>query len=318
MLMNDYNKMTQYLTGAIYNKNNIDISVVVVTYNSAICVDKCLNSALVQKDCSYEIIIVDNASEDETVSIVGKYPVKLLACDENLGFGRGCNLGFSHSTGNLIYFLNPDAWLESEVGFARICRAFSQHLQWGMAGTRVLNTKSGRESLPSKVYPGQTGEQKELTRLPGDIAWVIGASMIIRRDVFEKLNGFDGDYFLYGEETDLCLRLRKQGYEIGHITEVTAYHIGGASEDSIDPYKTAEKKARGMILFRKKHYSYELCLKLAIKDLKYSRIGAVLHGFMSLFQPKHSRAWKKKCKCSAIVKVSKEYLLGENIKKTNP
>src|SRR5215471_6585701 len=112
----------------------MEISVVIVTYNSARCIARCLQSVLKQRGVEFEVIVVDNASADETVSLVKPFPVRLVASRENLGFGRGCNLGFAGSTGRFVYLLNPDAWLEDEDSMAKMISAFATNPRWGMAG----------------------------------------------------------------------------------------------------------------------------------------------------------------------------------------
>jgi GT2 family glycosyltransferase len=291
----------------------MEISVIIVTYNSAGCITRCLESILKQRDLKFEVVVVDNASSDTTISLVKNYPVKLVESKDNLGFGSGCNLGFSYCSGKLVYIFNPDAWLEAEDALTVICRAFEQNKIWGMAGTTVLNSSNDHESKPSEEYPGQTSAHGDLSQLPGKIAWVIGASMIIRRELFERLGGFDEAFFLYSEETDFCLRLRKLGYEVGHLTSVVARHIGGASEDRQDPYLRAMRKNKSMILFRSKHYTKDHCLRLARKDLRYARWHFLINSLLTMVQQKYSPAWRKKRRYQAIMETSRDFLSNSNV-----
>jgi N-acetylglucosaminyl-diphospho-decaprenol L-rhamnosyltransferase len=290
----------------------MDISVVIVTYNSARCIANCLQSVLKQRGVNFEVIVVDNASADETVRLVQSFPVRLVASKENLGFGRGCNLGFAGSSGRFVFLLNPDAWLEEEDSMAKMIGAFDAHDRWGIAGTRVLDAATGHEVQPAWDYPGQRHVSQDFSGLPGRIAWIIGASMMARRDVFEKLGGFDPAFFLYSEETDLCLRVRKLGFEIGFIPEVAVRHIGGDSEDRRDPYSVSARKLKGLLLFRQKHYPFGDCVRLARRDLRRARFRSVWNALLGRMQPARSKAWQKSRNYRAVWEISRDYLSSVN------
>ncbi len=192
----------------------------------------------------------------------------MISSGENLGFGRGCNLGFAASSGRYIYLLNPDARLTGNKSLAELCRRMDANPRWGMAGTLVLSADGKSENPPTTAYPGQRHVHRDFSVLPGNIAWIIGASMIIRRELYQKIGGFDPGFFLYSEETDFCLRLRELGFEIGHIAEVAIHHIGGASEIRRDPCEISARKLQGLLRFRQKHYPPADCVFLARRDLR--------------------------------------------------
>jgi len=180
--------------------------------------------------------------------------------------------------------------------------------RWGMAGTLVRSADGKNESPPATEYPGARHVRRDFGKLPGTIAWIIGASAIIRRELYVKLGGFDPEYFLYSEETDFCLRLRELGFEIGHVPAVAVSHIGGASEDRRDPYQVSAQKLRGLVRFRKKHYSPEDCVLLARRDLRRARWRSFWNGLLARFQSAGSRAWQKHRQYRAIADVSRDYL----------
>jgi GT2 family glycosyltransferase len=157
-------------------------------------------------------------------------------------------------------------------------------------------------------YPGARHVHRDFSKLPGKIAWIMGASMIIRRELYEKLGGFDPGFFLYSEETDFCLRLRELGCEIGHITEVAVSHVGGASEDPRDPYEVSARKLRGLLRFRQKHYSPADCAFLARRDLRRAWWRMSWNGLLARLQPPHSRSWQKHRQYRAIWEVTREHL----------
>ena len=170
----------------------MDISVVIVTYNSAGQIENCLASLVSQTGVAYEVIVVDNASQDESLARTRQFSqVRVMASPENLGFGRGCNLGFAASTGRYVYLLNPDTRLTDDRALTDVCRSMAAHPQWGMAGTRVRSADGHHEDQPATEYPGQRHVRHDFSKLPGRIAWIIGASMIVRREVFQQIGLLD-------------------------------------------------------------------------------------------------------------------------------
>jgi hypothetical protein len=130
----------------------------------------------------------------------------------------------------------------------------------GLAGTKVVYPDGSMQETISLRYPGQKHATEELKGLPGGIACVLGASMIARADLIRAIGGFDEDYFLYGEDQELCLRIRQQGFEIGYIGEAVVRHIGGHSERaSADRWR---RKTLAEHIFYRKHYRPETIRKI--------------------------------------------------------
>ncbi len=292
----------------------IDISVIIVTYNSAECIDACVASVQMQTGVVFETIVVDNASTDDTLARLKGLSCQVIASPENLGFGRGNNLGFAGSRGRYIYLLNPDAKLMSPNALAELCRRMDTNERWGMAGTRIRSADGLPQGQPSPNYPGARFVHRDFSTLPGKIAWLKGASMVVRRELYEKLGGFDAGFFLYSEETDFCLRLRELGYEVGYIDEVTVHHIGGASEDLRDPYDVSSRKLRSLILFRQKHYPPADCVSLAKYDLRRACWRMIWNGLLARMRPARSVAWQKHRQYRAVWEASRDYLAAQKLK----
>lgn len=288
----------------------MDVSVIIVTYNSGETIAACLASVQSQQGVSVEIIVVDNASADDTTKIVrglgGNF--QLLANRDNVGFGRANNQGFGVSRGRFIYLLNPDARLAEPDGLVRLCRALEEHRDWGLAGTRIISADGQTDCGGATRYPGAQRVRRDFSRLPGTIAWIQGASMFFPRAVYEQLGGFDEDYFLYCEETDLCLRLREKGYAIGMVGDVTAMHIGGVSERGQDPYDTCLRHINGVHLFWQKHYPAEDVIRLARLDKWRARFRMLNYGLLAALQPRGSRAQLKRRQYQAIWESSSRFL----------
>ncbi len=247
-----------------------DISVIIVNYNAADLITNCLDSVLAQENVSSEILVVDNASSDDSLAVLEAYTpaIRLIASNANLGFGRANNLAARSARGRYLYFLNPDATLMDTHALATLLREMDHSPRIGLAGTPLLNQKHFDEGKPKYRYPDAQHLRHPLPDLPGEIAWVIGASMIVRRDVFEAVGGFDEDFFLYGEEADLCWRIREAGFLIGHIPQVNVFHLGGGSERRTDHYALTLKKHNGLHLFYRKHYHPEDIRRLLKKNTR--------------------------------------------------
>lgn len=285
----------------------MDVSVIIVTYNSASCIGACLASIKQQTGVTAEIILVDNQSADNTLVMAGQSGVRVIANQQNVGFGRANNQAFAVSTGRFVFLINPDAELVEADALAKACATMTTNERWGLAGTRVVRADGMGEEEPATGYPGQRRVNRDFSGLPGKIAWVIGASMIVRREVYAALGGFDPAFFLYSEETDLCLRVREAGHEIGYIDKVSVRHIGGKSESEGDPYDMVRRKMTGMHRFWKKHYSADDAARLVRRDLYRARFRMLWYGFRKRFQP-GGTANRKHRQYRAIWEVSRDYL----------
>lgn len=233
-----------------------DLSVVIVNYNTAPFLRTCLESLLSQRGAGFEVLMVDNGSTDESCRILRTdYPfIELISNKSNVGFARANNLALKRCQGKYVYFLNPDTEVLPDC-FSIMIAFMEGHPEVGLAGTCILNPDGSKQSSVERTYPGENHARGELKGLAGDIAWVLGASMIARKQVMEKINGFDETFFLYGEETDLCLRVRKDGWCIGYIPDAKIVHKGGGSECGSLPEIVWRKKTDSEFIFYQKHYS---------------------------------------------------------------
>jgi GT2 family glycosyltransferase len=293
------------------NLPGMDVSVIIVTYQSASCIGDCLDAVLAQQGIDAEVVVVDNGSTDGTLDEARRLKAKqlrIIANTENLGFGKGCNQAFAGSQGKFIYLLNPDALLVEPDALVRLCQALDAHPEWGLAGTTLVGTDGTLAPAPETTYPGQLRAANDFATLPGKIAWVLGASMFVRRNVYDVLCGFDLDFFLYSEEIDFCLRLRKQGYEIGYVADVQVRHIGGASEDGRDPYEVWTRRTKGLHLFWSKHYASEDVARLVEFDAARARRRMRLNSLLARLLPAKSKPWQKMRRYQGIYETSLKFL----------
>jgi N-acetylglucosaminyl-diphospho-decaprenol L-rhamnosyltransferase len=236
----------------------MDVSIIIVSYNTAELTLACLKSVFLSRNITFEVFVVDNASHDSTmVKIKNFYPqVNLIPNKENRGFGAANNQALKKCQGRYVVFLNPDTTVEAS-SIHIMMKYMDSNPRIGLAGPSVKNNDGTSQESVSYRYPGHRYGQRDLGVLPGSIAAVLGACQIISRDLLQKLNGFDEDFFLYGEDQDLCLRVRKQGYEIGFINDASIMHHGAQSEKNTAPEEVVRKKIRAEIIFYKKHYQQD-------------------------------------------------------------
>ena len=286
----------------------MDISIIIVNYNTSNFVKQCIESILHQSGVKYEIIVIDNNSIDSSIEILRTFSdkINLIESDKNLGFGKANNRGFKEASGRYILLLNPDAKLQANDDLEKIVGFMDDNPEYGLVGTKIICGKNESETLPKKFYPGEKYINSPYQQLPGNIAWIIGAVMIFPREVYKKIGGFDEDYFLYCEDAAICLSVRKLGYKIGYFKDVAVLHAAGASERTTNSYDLALKKQKAFYLFYKKHYQPEDVQFLLKKALRQARMKKFLHRLRIMLGLKPS--WHKLYTYRAIYDASKQLL----------
>ena len=262
-------------------QNNLDISILVISYNTQEMIWACLGSVHEQvRDLSFEVIVVDNNSSDDSVRIISnEFPsLKLIACDENLGFARANNLAAENAKGNYLLLLNPDTLVLNEA-INKLHAFASNHPENRVYGGRTLygdyslNPSScwkqpslwslfcyatGLVSLfrrtkyfdPESYGPWQRDSVREV-----DI--VSGCFLMIEKKLWDHLGGFDSQFFMYGEDADLCLRAIKAGARPVITPDATIVHFGGASEKVRADKMIRLLRAKGQLIER--HWRPSVC-----------------------------------------------------------
>lgn len=252
------------------------VSVIIVNYNSGSYTLACVNSLLQQCEVKLEIIVVDNASPDNSIELLkAQLPntVNLIQSEINLGFGKANNLAAKNAHGDYVLILNPDTQIENTHTIRKMVDRLHSKPQVGLLAPAVNEPRKHKVVLPRFSYPAskQLRRTIKLKSLPGKIAWVLGACMLMRRDIFELISGFDEDFFLYGEDVDICLRVRLAGYEIDYARDIAITHVSGASEIGAPSLEKWLRKRRGIFMFYKKHYATEDQRAIAKKLIFRSR-----------------------------------------------
>lgn len=248
------------------------ISVIIVSFNTKHLIDRCFKSVKNSAEgIDYEIIVVDNLSNDGSYDYIKEnYPeVKLVQSGGNIGFAAANNLGYKSAEGDYIVLLNSDAFMVEE-GLKKAVEKMEKDKSIGLAGAKLIG-EDGEWQPSARTSPGIISELFVISgisakypknRLFGrpdmtycnqdkDIIcdWVPGAFSIIRREAIEKAGFFDERFFLYFEEVDLCMRIKKAGYKIVYWADIRVIHIGGGST-SVFSEKLVSKSGMQMTLWR--------------------------------------------------------------------
>jgi GT2 family glycosyltransferase len=198
---------------------------------------------------------VDNASSDGSTEVIrNDYPsVHLIVNGTNRGLAAANNQALELSKGRYVFFLNPDTeFLPSTFQYMISFMDKNPHV--GIAGVKMINPDGTSQESCSLHYPGHSETSKELLGLKGNFAWVLGAGMVARTDLIKKIGGFNEDFFVYGEDQDLCFNVRKMGYEIGYMDFVVVVHLGAQSERESTAAEVWAKKTLAEFIFYDKHY----------------------------------------------------------------
>jgi GT2 family glycosyltransferase len=230
-------------------------SIFILTYNNKDDLDECLRSIMDQAYTNYEIIIIDNSSTDGTVDLVRlSYPgIKLIETGSNLGYASGNNTGLKYARGEYIVVVNPDTVADANW-LRELIKPLDDHTRVStskvlMYGDRDrINTCANNSHFTGLGFcRGLYKNSKEFLNRD-EVSAVSGCSFAIARDAFESLGGFDSDFFLYLEDTDLSWRARLKGYKLVYVPTSIIYH---KFKLSITPWKEYYlERNRYMMLFK--------------------------------------------------------------------
>lgn len=266
----------------------MDLSILIITYNSAPLIDGLLDQLHAEMHSSdfpweAEVVLVDNASADGTAEQVRQRHgwVRCIASEVNLGFAAGNNRAAQAARGRYILLLNPDARPQPGALARGVARMDAQpHI--GMAGGELLNTEGVRQPS-ARMFPRLRDEWFTMAGLAArfprsktlaymdrrwadpdrdaTVDWIPGAFVFLPRQRFLELGGFDERFFMYYEEVDLCRRLRQAGHPVEYWPELKAVHVGGASAKTVKQARVSRSgsqlelwRMRSALLYFRKHH----------------------------------------------------------------
>lgn len=219
------------------------LSIIIVNYKTPELTLRCINSILDSiLSCPIEIIVVDNYSEDNSEkTITSQFPnIIWINNIQNEGFGRANNIGAKKAKGKFLLFLNSDMLLLNNT-ISNTLDYIEKNSSIGVLGCKLLNEDMTLQKS-TYFYVGDYMGILQNNLLvdyfyktkPKKIKAVMGAFMIIPKEVFDSVNGFDPDFFMYAEELDLCSRIESENYKIVYYDKITAIHKHGGSSNGSD------------------------------------------------------------------------------------
>lgn len=268
---------------------SIQVSFIIVNYKTGGLTNQCIDS--IKKftlNHDYEIIVVDNDSNDGSTDLIKNLhsDVLILESKENLGFGKANNLGVSFAKGKYVLLINSDTYLLNDsISVFWDFMELEKHLDVACCGGDLFDPDGKRQvafgNFPSlleavskmgffifykdffkkRINSGVFNYNNEIK----EVDYVSGADMFIRKDVFQSMNGFDDDFFLYFEETELSLRFKRDGFKSFILPEAKIVHLEGASQDkdvsTINYSKLKRYYVSRYLYFKKSHgrlYTYTI------------------------------------------------------------
>jgi GT2 family glycosyltransferase len=272
----------------------LQLSIIIVNYNVKEFLQNLLYSIQkAAKNISHEIIVVDNASDDGSNEMIKeKFPqVILIENKENLGFGKANNIGMRIARGQFFLLINPDT-IVSEDTLSKTLEFFRATPDAGLVGCKILNPNGSLQLACRRSFPGPWTSFCKVSGLSNffpksslfarynltykdenktyEVDAVSGSFMMIKKEIYEKTSGFDEDYFMYGEDLDICYRIQKLGYKVYYFHETQIIHYKGEStkRSSVDETKYFYN---AMHLFVKKHFSTYFLVETILRSAIWFR-----------------------------------------------
>ncbi|MEZ5317441.1 MAG: glycosyltransferase family 2 protein [Vicinamibacterales bacterium] len=281
-----------------------DVSIVMVTMSNWTYLGPCLESlAAMASPYAYEIIIVDNGSTDGTQDrLRAGYPhVRLIENGRNLGLSRATNQGIQAARGRHVLLLNDDT-LVTGASLDALVTFLDGHPDAGAAGGRLLNEdgslQAGFNRFPTigeeiliatrvgaaidGAYPS-TGDAAAARR----VDWIGSACLLIRRAAIEEVGLLDEEFFIYGDEVDLQFRLKRAGWHVYYLPDVSTIHFGGRS---LNRWRRRRMVYRGKMLFYRKNYGFVRAgvLRIVLGGLTLAKLGC--WAVTAVLPPRRDRA----------------------------
>jgi GT2 family glycosyltransferase len=250
------------------------LSIIIVNWNVRDLLRDCLRSVDAGRGAlEVEVIVVDSASADSSADMVaGEFPwVRLVRCEENVGFPRGNNIGLAQARGEYLLLLNPDTVVLDDA-LTVLMEYLAANPETGVVGPQLLNPDGSIQSSRRRFPTVATGflESTWLEGLapgvlrryyaldlpddqPAEVDWLTGACLMVPRAVYERAGGLDEGYFMYSEELDWCRRIRALGYRVVYYPRARIiHHVGKSSEQAVTARHVNFQRAK-LRYFRKYH-----------------------------------------------------------------
>lgn len=280
----------------------MDLSIVIVNWNSCEYLKKCLASISSWKEgMAYEIVVIDSGSFDGCGEMLKQdYPyVRFIQCYDNLGFAKSNNEAIKVTKGRDILFLNPDAEIEGDA--IETLRLWLNDIpDAGIVGARLLNSDRSIQTSCVQAFPtvfNQALDSEVLRKVfpksklwgmrplfeergaPLPVDMVSGACLMIKRSVFEDLEGFSTDYFMYSEDVDLCFKANQSGWKTYYVPMAIVVHHGGgsSSQSRVSEFSSVMMFESRLRFFRKTYgVAYSRVYRMVMQLVSALRVGMML------------------------------------------
>lgn len=251
------------------------LSILIVNWNTRDLVINCINSILANApNFDYQIIVVDNYSGDGSVdALVNLFghnkKIEVIQSLRNLGFARGNNLAYQNSAGEYILMLNPDTEVRAEA-LENLVEYLEAHPEVGILGPQLRNL-DGTVQPSVRRFPGIWSGVLVFSGLhrffrprrylmdefsyeqTAEVDQVMGAALLTRRNIIEKLGFLDENFWLWYEEVDFCKRVKDAGHQVKYYPKAVIMHQGGQSFSQMEVYSRKRAAARSLIYYFRKH-----------------------------------------------------------------
>ena len=250
--------------------NDMDLSVIIVTYREKELLRKCLQSVFAsQTEYKFEVIVSDCDSNDGSVEMVrADFPqAKVLDNKKNLGFSKGNNVAIKQAVGRLILLLNADTQVRPDT-FDLSIKYMDSHADVGALGCKILLPNGELDKASRRKFPNPANAFLRLFGLrkfsdynittPIDqeveVDAIMGAYFLVRKSVIDQVGVLDEEFFMYGEDLDWCWRIKESGHKIVYYPKAEITHYKYGASKSI-PFRTIGWAHTAMKIFYRKHYA---------------------------------------------------------------
>ena len=288
------------------------VAIILVSWNTRELLRRALQSIREHAAMPVHVVVVDNASGDGSPKMVrAEFPeATLIVNPDNRGFGQANNQGFAASDAPLILLLNSDAEL-TPGGLPALVDALQRHPEAGAVGARLVfpdgRFQASYASFPSlftealqlaglapriwgRQYPSRSEAASRQARA---VDWVGGACMLLRRTAIQAVHGFDADFHLYAEETDLCRRIHNHGWSVRYCPIAIAVHHGGQSAALRAPDQPLLLWRSRVLYFSKHRPAWEAAVLERLVRMAHS-LRAVVWSLRAGLSPASAAAWRQR------------------------
>lgn len=281
--------------------SKIDVSICIVSWNTRNILRNCIESIYDKtKGISYEIIVVDNNSHDDTCKMVKEeFPqCRLIENKDNLGFVKANNIAIKQAKGRYILFLNPDTELKTKA-IEGMARFLDRETEYGAVGCKLIYPDGSIQHVCARTFPTPFNQFCLLVMLDRlfphskrfstvemrywdhknsrDIDCLSGACILVRREIIDRLSGFDEKIFMYAEDVDLCFRIKRKGWKIYYLSNEEIVHYSGASSKQHQKkFFSSIMQRESNLYFLNKHFGTATARKYLIAIL----IGSLVRLFV--------------------------------------